>query len=154
MKEMISLIYMSQAVKPMSVQELTRIITYSRTHNESKDITGVLLYLNDKFFQILEGDSVEVTGLYSRIQQDKRHHSVTLLLSDTVDERIFNNWSMGFVDKTDINNISGENAWSTEDLMEHLNDRGKWNPAYEFLKIFYRTNVTDIGESTSGSYTD
>lgn len=95
---MYSLVYVSSATTPMMKDELVELLTGAREHNSSKDITGLLLYKDGNFMQMLEGDEQAVTALYQRIELDPRHRGAIVLLKDEADARQFPDWSMGFRD--------------------------------------------------------
>jgi hypothetical protein len=94
----IQLIYMSAATRPIGSDELTELLIKARNRNESLGITGMLVYHEGAFLQILEGDERFVDPLYERITRDKRHTSCALLLRSYTDHRSFPEWGMGFVD--------------------------------------------------------
>jgi hypothetical protein len=97
---MYSLVYVSSATAPMPKDELLELLSKAREHNSSKDITGLLLYKDGNFMQMLEGDEQAVTSLYQRIELDPRHRGAIVLLKDDTDARQFPDWSMGFRDLT------------------------------------------------------
>ena len=90
------LIYASQAVKPFSERELAKLLVAARNHNAGHGLSGLLLYAQQSFLQILEGELDELTALYSRIATDPRHTRLRLLSSTPITTRKFALWSMGF----------------------------------------------------------
>ena len=58
----------------------------------------MLLYHEGSFLQVIEGPDDKVEGLVEKIQKDPRITHFLLLWRDTVQNREFENWSMGFVD--------------------------------------------------------
>jgi hypothetical protein len=58
-------------------------------------ITGMLLYVEGGFMQVLEGEDEAVAAVYARICNDKRHWNTQVLL-DRHAPRAFRDWSMGF----------------------------------------------------------
>ncbi len=94
----IQLVYASAATTAFGQSDLRELLTKARATNTNLKVTGLLLYHNHSFFQILEGEEEPVLSLFARIGKDKRHHSVLLLSKQTVEERNFGVWSMGFVD--------------------------------------------------------
>lgn len=48
------------------------------------------------FFQELEGEEVVINELYAQIEKDSRHKDCTLIEKQTITEREFPYWSMGF----------------------------------------------------------
>ncbi|MCK6392788.1 BLUF domain-containing protein [Zoogloea sp.] len=93
---LVQLIYVSSACKELSDDELDRILESSIRHNAQQGITGVLLYLNGNFMQVIEGEEAAIDETYSRIRDDERHKGLFVLARDVIPERDFPGWSMGF----------------------------------------------------------
>jgi hypothetical protein len=93
----IQLIYASAATRNFDAIDLTALLMMARQKNESLDITGMLVYHDDSFLQVLEGEETAVDSLYQHIIRDDRHTKCTLLLRTFIDRRNFGDWSMGFV---------------------------------------------------------
>lgn len=93
---MIRLIYISNAVNPLSKSELLAILTKSRSNNRERNITGVLLYSDQTFVQVLEGDERIVDRVFEIIKKDRRHHNVNIIERIPITAREFPDWSMGF----------------------------------------------------------
>lgn len=89
-------LYSSAAVAPFSDAELTQLLTVARVNNGRLGVTGMLLYHEGSFLQVLEGDEHVLETLYAKIARDKRHHRVVSLLRRPVDTRHFGQWQMGF----------------------------------------------------------
>lgn len=94
---MLQLAYSSAATVPLSDEDLQRLVEISRENNARADVTGILLFYEDSFLQLLEGPLVAVNELYDRIGEDPRHRCLRLLCRSLVSERMFPDWSMGFV---------------------------------------------------------
>lgn len=93
---LIQLIYVSAASHELNDSELQAILASSVRHNRDDVITGMLLYAQGSFMQVLEGDESKVLATYSRIHLDPRHRQVTLISLHPVEQREFAAWSMGF----------------------------------------------------------
>jgi hypothetical protein len=105
---MLQIIYASAASKPFTHRELVALLKIVREKNSAASISGMLLYHEGSFLQVLEGPDKDVDALYSKIQLDPRHGSFMLLLREPVQGREFENWSMGFVDTTHAaDNVEG-----------------------------------------------
>ena len=63
------LIYISTAVKLMTDAELISILADSRDNNKLKNITGMLLYGDGTFIQVLEGGKKDITDTYHKIEK-------------------------------------------------------------------------------------
>jgi hypothetical protein len=112
---MFYLLYASTSVKPFSDSDLTNLLTESRENNSRLDITGMLLYKEGSFLQVLEGDQVEVKGLYMKITRDPRHYFPSLIFEGFNDDRQFPDWSMGF---QNINSIDPQTP-GYSDFFQH-----------------------------------
>lgn len=91
---LISLIYYSDRLTD-SEEEVKSILETSVRNNDGYNITGLLLYTDSNFIQYLEGNDELVKVLYTKIEQDTRHHNVTLIKREEIEERIFPKWAMG-----------------------------------------------------------
>jgi hypothetical protein len=101
---LISLIYVSSARQELSTEELTRILESSVRHNTAQHLTGMLLYSNGSFMQVLEGEETAVDETYLRIQQDPRHTGSIVIERAQISARSFGLWRMGFkgLDANDV----------------------------------------------------
>jgi hypothetical protein len=95
-KDLVELSYLSEAVSDMSFLSLMRLLESARAFNQNNDITGILLYDNQQFGQILEGEYANVMKAWKRVQEDKRHHRVELLEIREISERSFPEWLLRF----------------------------------------------------------
>lgn len=105
---MIRLVYLSHAVKPFSTDELMSLLRQCRHGNAVSGITGMLLYFNECFVQVLEGKEEAVNQAFQKIKRDPRHRNVTELERNYITERQFPDWSMGF-DELDLTQLSNLN---------------------------------------------
>ena len=95
----------------MNDKDLLNILTTSRENNKTNNITGMLLYDNGSFIQVLEGEDQEVENTFINIQNDDRHDNVLVMQNRDISSREFAYWSMGFenltnIDKTKIDGYS------------------------------------------------
>lgn len=80
----------------MSEKELIDLLKVSRDKNKKHDVTGMLLYCEGTFMQVLEGDKNSIAMIYKTIELDSRHKNVIKLTSGTLKARNFPDWTMGF----------------------------------------------------------
>jgi hypothetical protein len=106
---MIQLAYVSTATRLMSNEDLTGLLAQSRQFNAANHVTGMLLYKDRSFLQVLEGDEDVLIPLYDRIRRDRRHEKVKTLFMTDVPARDFADWCMGFknLDGSDLNALAG-----------------------------------------------
>ncbi len=132
---MLQLIYASNAAFSFSEKDLEELLIQARDFNNSKEITGLLIYHNENFMQVIEGPDHEIEKLYSRIENDSRHHHVTLIYKEPIEKKDFGDWSMGFVDTRTIEQpVEGFVDFNT-DMFELINDDTK---AKRILRMFHR----------------
>jgi Sensors of blue-light using FAD len=91
-----SLTYISSGRALFSRQQLDQLAAQSSADNALLRITGMLLYKDGSFMQILEGEQENVINLYAKITLDPRHSGVVTMLQGEVLKREFPRWSMGF----------------------------------------------------------
>ncbi|MDP1638433.1 MAG: phosphate-starvation-inducible PsiE family protein [Candidatus Nitrotoga sp.] len=115
---MIRLTYASTTNQEWSPEELLGLLKQSRTNNGAKNITGILLYSNGTFFQVLEGDEATVENLYTTIEKDPRHKNCTLIEKLNITERAFPYWSMGFekIEPKELKKMEGLNNFFEHDF--------------------------------------
>jgi hypothetical protein len=90
------LLYVSGASRPVTRDDITQILAASRRNNAALDVTGCLLYADQTFIQVLEGEKATVEKLAARIRQDMRHRNFMVLVEQMAPERAFGDWQMGF----------------------------------------------------------
>jgi hypothetical protein len=93
---LIQLIYSSKALRHFPESELASMLEKARVFNAAQGITGLLLYSNERFIQVLEGSPGAVVALLSRIEDDPRHDYVRVLMRRSITHRDFADWQMGF----------------------------------------------------------
>ena len=90
------LIYGSSESIRFSSLELAELLRKARAGNSARGITGMLLYHDHCFLQILEGEQARVEALFERISQDSRHSGVTVFHRGPCAQREFGEWSMAY----------------------------------------------------------
>ncbi|BFM18471.1 hypothetical protein R50073_46540 [Maricurvus nonylphenolicus] len=90
------LCYVSAAVNPVTEQTLEELLLCSRDNNLKYDITGMLLFANNTFIQVIEGPKTNIDHLFATLQEDDRHKNVVRTYYEAISERDFPNWQMSF----------------------------------------------------------
>ncbi|OJW14426.1 MULTISPECIES: BLUF domain-containing protein [unclassified Mucilaginibacter] len=136
-----TIVYVSKSAYPMHENQLLDILHSSRIHNAALKISGVLLYSEGTFIQLLEGKDNFIDALYKRIQADERHKNIITLVDRSTPEKSFEQWLMGFA-VTDAN--------KTEKLVGYLKSisdldlDNKSNEAVSAIKDFIESNKLNI----------
>lgn len=90
------IIYLSQATRPLSDEELAKLLAQARHDNAQQAITGALVYGGGQFMQIIEGEEAQLAMLYAKLLQDGRHGQVFKFADKPIVQRSFADWSMAF----------------------------------------------------------
>lgn len=93
---MYQIIYLSTAVGPMNDVALSNLLAHSRDKNKALGITGLLLYFEGNFMQLLEGTKRDIKSLYNEIRADERHKNIVTVVEEEVADRLFPEWHMAF----------------------------------------------------------
>jgi len=137
MPDMRQLLYASNTQRDVSDALLEDILAASRRNNAACGVTGVLLYSEGGFMQVLEGEESAVEQTFTRICGDKRHWNTSVLL-DRAAPRAFGGWSMGFEKPATI----GEGIFAlTREAISGQLKQGAPAEILALLTTFYRINA-------------
>jgi hypothetical protein len=141
---MIRVTYISQEASPLSADALLGLLSQCHQNNVAKGLTGMLLFGNGTFLQSLEGERAVVDALMQKIAQDPRHTGMKILRQDTISERQYADWSMGFERVTEktlaeipglrdlgLRNFNVEYLGTRNEVVETLLERHRaphWDP--------------------------
>lgn len=90
-------IYLSTAVGVLRADELDRIFLRSRAANGNAGITGLLLFLEGSFLQMLEGPVAGVSSLMQKIRRDRRHTGMIIVHSAPCTTRTFPDVALHYI---------------------------------------------------------
>ena len=130
------LVYLSQAVRKMSADDLLAIQKTAKTNNGPLDVTGSLFYNGGWFLQVLEGPALVLDKLYKKIELDPRHKNSRILYNEPATFRTFPRWNMN------MTNLDDRQADKYGELVEVLEAAqanrkiGSASPAVTLLKMF------------------
>lgn len=111
MPALIHCIYVSAATHEFGQDELSELLQAARLTNSRLGVTGMLLFAEGTFFQVLEGPPRTVDDLYERISRDRRHSEVAKIIREPIARRSFDEWTMGFsrLSRRDLAGVAGLN---------------------------------------------
>jgi len=140
------IVYFSSAVRLFADEELLELLQIARANNARLGITGVLLYADGNFVQLIEGPDDAVDALYAKISRDQRHTSLLKALDGPITERRYADWTMGF-DR--ISSSDKECVEGLTDFLQRANetgdkDAGNPDAATRLLDSFKRVVRTDF----------
>jgi hypothetical protein len=78
------LVYSSKATNKMMLSHLIGILRKARINNKLSDVTGLLVFVDGMFLQVLEGEEGRVKGL------------IKVIRGTNVERRTFSNWEMAY----------------------------------------------------------
>jgi hypothetical protein len=119
---LIQLTYKSSATNLFTEGQLASILASSAKNNEINQITGMLLYSEGCFIEVLEGESIPMQQVMMRIKADPRHESFNILGIQAINTREFPNWRIAF-------NLRGDDG-----LLNHPSRIDFFSPSFDSYK--------------------
>ncbi len=128
---MYSIVYVSTAQPELSEKELQKIFDFSEKNNNARSITGILIYHDGNFFQVLESEENDkelIIDLFERIKKDPRHYDVIKIMSKETRSKAFSKYHSSFT--TMINPANVSELYSFLKQEEEINPEGYKEIAY------------------------
>ncbi len=130
--------YISTAVKDLPYKEIQDLFDHARKNNIKNDVKGILLYSEGNFFQVLEGDKEYVLPLFSKIEEDPRHHTIIQVVGKEI--------SQGSFDGYEFDVVTEKNKYDRNLLQEYLEpldgmDEKVQDVVKNILEVFIDTRV-------------
>ncbi len=136
------LIYTSTASAKPSDATLTEMLQGSRRRNRERGITGLILYHEHQFLQILEGEQSVVESLFEKIAGDPRHLMPTVIWRGAIESREFPDFAMAFRDLEAPPPVGLEGFSPV--LVERIIEKGNAaSRAHHFIRAFRRVTGID-----------
>lgn len=117
---MIRFAYLSHTAHDMTPAQLNDILTVAHQRNAADQITGMLVYYDKAFLQLLEGPEHKVQECFNRISRDPRHHNIHSMEKTSARTRAFSNWSMGLADINAMPSLPADTLRSLADISARL----------------------------------
>lgn len=136
-----NIVYLSTSVNLLVDDELIDILKPARKNNAQRNVTGVLLYSEGTFLQVLEGDAADVEAIYRKIELDPRHKNIIKLVDEKIDTRSFADWAMGF---TTANTAKVADLVGYLEKLDNTAIKKDDNAAVITLKTFIDTNKLTV----------
>ena len=124
--QMMSYISESKILADMQQSELEDIVRSSNKRNAQLGVSGVLFLRGNTFFQTFEGPDDAMQEVYQKIVEDDRHEHLYLLMSETIKQRRFSEWSMECFHKP---NYSQDYLGVLKQIGEHFRDECTFSPS-------------------------
>lgn len=84
----------------MTRADLAAMLRECQMRNINRNLTGLLLRVDDRFLQYIEGPESAVLHLWSNLLSDGRHVNLECHYREPIHRRLFMHWSMAFSDLT------------------------------------------------------
>ncbi|WP_051336382.1 BLUF domain-containing protein [Aquimarina latercula] len=124
----ISYVSTSAELSDFQINELLHI---TKLKNEDLGITGILMYSDQNFFQIIEGQKKVIKSLYQKIEKDIRHFNLIRILDRSINIPSFTSFQSTYTI------VNREKDYS--DLQQFLEIEKNYNPK-NFKNISYLVN--------------
>ncbi|MEM9896259.1 MAG: BLUF domain-containing protein [Bacteroidota bacterium] len=111
-------IYTSTPTGETSQSIVEQITQESIKWNVKHNITGMLICMEGRYLQFLEGDEDKVVEIFEKIKNDPRHKDVSPKIKGYSTDRVFSEWSMG---SWMLKNEEIEELKALEELRNYLN---------------------------------
>jgi hypothetical protein len=78
--------------------EIERMLATSRANNRADGLTGLLLYDDKRFLQLIEGDHDPIARCFLRIARSRLHAEIEIAVFEDSPVHLFANWDMRSID--------------------------------------------------------
>lgn len=106
--------YVSTADISLTRDEIDEVLKWSENWNNDHHITGLLLYSDGNFFQVIEGEKAVILRLFESIMKDVRHHSIIKIFGKEIKKEVFTEYKGAFA--------SEHSKYDEETLERYLNN--------------------------------
>ena len=88
------IVYTSRARTDLASDEVFRIIETSARNNPARDVTGFLIFNQNRFLQLVEDERQALDELLGVLKRDPRHCDLAIHVREPAIKRCFPNWRM------------------------------------------------------------
>lgn len=138
------MIYLSSATGQLAEGALARILNSSVRNNAESEITGLLIFHEGAFFQVLEGPAEAVAACFARIEADPRHCQIIRMIERSVAARSFPAWRMGFARPDELDGEAREAVLSIYDIYRESGPESGGEPAVRRLVSSFLNNFRGL----------
>lgn len=112
--------YVSSVNPKLTESEIQEVLSFTKKCNNDHGITGILLFSDGNFFQVLEGKTDILKPLFSRILKDSRHSNIMTIFEKEVSQSKFEDYQADF--------ITLNSRYQSEDIELYFSQIEKLNP--------------------------
>jgi Sensors of blue-light using FAD len=133
------ILYCSLLSVPMDEAAIQKLVEFAANLNRMDHITGMLMFADGVFVQLIEGPREAVNHLWARILHDKRHRAVVQLYHRReVEARVCTGWDMRYVQQEDLRALIHE---AKEEIV--AGKKTAWAPAIERMDFLLSNSNWD-----------
>jgi hypothetical protein len=135
------IIYISSSQEYLNGEKIEMLLGQSRKYNLENKISGILIYIEGDFLQVIEGPKFAILDLFESIKKDSRHKRIMTIVNTEIKKRSFPKWNMGFcaMDYKELKEIKGYENLSTETLSK-FSDK----TAHAFITSFINSHRSKV----------
>lgn len=89
--------YVSTAVRDLQENEVDEILEETQIRNNKHGVNGLLIYSDGNFFEVLEGEKINIKGLFKIIEEDERHKNIIMIFEKEVNQPILKDKDSNFI---------------------------------------------------------
>ena len=130
------LIYVSSSVGMPSQDDLDDILLSARRNNTADGISGMLLFHEGNFVQVLEGRKEAVLDCLARIEEDRRHRGCMILHAEDCKSLVFGDWAMGYVPRSRFSHTQ-------QNAVIDLRNLGRTKPGQDLTRDETATSIVN-----------
>ena len=137
---MFYIIYTSTTTVPPTEADLAQILLSSDRNNGRDGITGLLLYHDGSYVQMLEGEEDTVMQTFERIARDPRHYEVRKLGFGNSEGRYFPDWRMAF-EPVDEDTVARAETMGIDEAADFIQRTEGEHLGIKLLRLFYKMKM-------------
>lgn len=105
--------YVSTADEGLKSKDIEYLLDLTKDRNNAENITGILLFSDGNFFQIIEGEKTKIDDLFHKIEIDQRHHGLIKIFGRRIKNAAYDGYETDF--------ITGRNRYNQQKFEHYLN---------------------------------
>ena len=90
------ILYESVATSFMTLEDVVPLLQKCNQQNFDIEISGLLIFHNNRFMQLLEGSKARIEFIMGKISNDPRHSNLKVLHETECTQRSMGAWAMAF----------------------------------------------------------
>jgi hypothetical protein len=127
MKSLLQVIYVCAGEPSIAEHDIATLLKQARIANRKHDVSGMLLYVGGHILQSFEGEPRMVDAVSDTLYRDKPRMRVKQMVRESIVERQFPEWTMGFatVDPDEAGQLLGaEELFQSASTFARLDPEG------------------------------